>query len=97
MSNLGLFAAALLFAAGLLGLTALGANAATTNAATESSWSNRTVPHLSESAAKDQIVIAGYTNPSDLQKTQNGWTAKANESGHPVSLMVNDFGSVEKQ
>jgi hypothetical protein len=32
----------------------------------------------------------------DLHQTKNGWTAKAQESGKPVSLLVNS-GGVEKQ
>ena len=54
-------------------------------------------PHqISESFAKARIVGDGYTQVTDLKQSGDGWTAKALESGKPVTLIVTDQGTVDK-
>ena len=52
---------------------------------------------VSEDYARAQITRDGYTKLTDLQKTDNGWTAKALEDGKQVSLIVSSIGGVQKQ
>jgi hypothetical protein len=51
---------------------------------------------ISKAEALSEIRTDGYMQVKDLHQTKNGWTAKAQESGKPVSLQVNS-GGVEKQ
>ncbi len=52
---------------------------------------------VTEDYARAQITVDGYTKPTDLQKTDNGWTAKALEDGKQVSLIVSSLGGVQRQ
>jgi hypothetical protein len=50
---------------------------------------------FTEDQAKGHIENAGYTDVSDLQKTQDGlWTAKAKKAGKPVAVTVDFKGAV---
>jgi hypothetical protein len=51
---------------------------------------------ISKAEAVSEIHTDGYMQVKDLHQTKKGWTAKAEESGKPVSLLVNS-GGVEKQ
>jgi hypothetical protein len=51
---------------------------------------------ISKAEALSEIRTDGYMQVKDLHQIKNGWTAKAEESGKPVSLLVNS-GGVEKQ
>jgi hypothetical protein len=51
---------------------------------------------ISKAEALSEIRTDGYMQVKDLHQTKTGWTAKAEESGKPVSLLVNS-GGVEKQ
>ncbi len=54
-------------------------------------------PQITEAYAKAQIIGDNYTDVTDLARSTGGWTAKAKESGQPVSLTVDNFGNVQKQ
>jgi hypothetical protein len=60
-------------------------------------WADPAPAHITEAYAKSQIIGDNYTNVSDLRQTKDGWTAKADESGKPVSLLVDNMGDVMKQ
>ena len=51
---------------------------------------------ISKAEAMREIRTDGYMQVKDLDQTKNGWKAKAEESGKPVSLLVNS-GGVAKQ
>ncbi len=52
---------------------------------------------ITEAFAKTQIIDDDYTNVTNLKRTSAGWTANADESGKPVSLLVTNMGDVVKQ
>jgi hypothetical protein len=72
-----------LIGAAAFGMSAAGAWAATTH-------------QVTEAYAKTQILGDNYTNVTDMQRTRDGWTAKAMEGGKQVTLSVNDMGDVNK-
>ena len=51
---------------------------------------------ITQEQAMREIKLDGYTDVQNLQKTSKGWTAKAKEGNHQVSLLVDDHGNVEK-
>jgi hypothetical protein len=51
---------------------------------------------ITQEQAMREIRLDGYTNVQDLKKTSKGWTAKAKEGDHQVSLLVDSRGNVEK-
>ena len=51
---------------------------------------------ISEAQARKDITLDGYTNVQNLHKTAQGWTASAQESGKPVTVLDN-HGDVMKQ
>ncbi len=52
---------------------------------------------ITEAYAKTQITDDDYTNVTNLKQVAAGWTATADESGKPVSLLVTNMGDVVKQ
>jgi hypothetical protein len=96
-SSVNHFAAALLIGATALGMAAPGAWAATTSTSMSPQADARQSDHqITEAYAKGRILGDNYTNVTDVRQTNNGWTAKALESGKQVSLAVNDMGDVNK-
>jgi hypothetical protein len=53
-------------------------------------------PGITQEQAMREIQLDGYTDVQNLHKTSKGWTAKAKEGNHQVSLLVDDHGNVEK-
>lgn len=84
-----------LLAAGAAALCIIAASPAA--AAPAASDSPAATGQVSEDYARAQITRDGYTKLTDLQQTDQGWTAKAFEGGQQVSLIVNSFGGVQKQ
>jgi hypothetical protein len=90
MTKLGIsgMAAALVVASPLVAL------AASSHHSTARSGSS--TPPITKTQALRQIETAGYTDVQDLRKEKGGWTAKAMESGKPVSLLF-DGTNVRKE
>ncbi len=52
---------------------------------------------MTRSAAKKHISDENYTDVTNLQKVKDGWTAKAESLGAPVSLLITDRGDIDQQ
>jgi hypothetical protein len=63
----------------------------------DAAWADPAATPITEAYAKAQIIGDNYTNVSDVRQTKDGWTAKADESGKPVLLLVDNMGDVMKQ
>ncbi len=74
------------------GAALVAASAVTALAATDQ---GRQANGITQSYAKAQITGDGYTNVSDLQQKNGGWSAQAEQQGKPVSLWVNKMGDVQ--
>ncbi len=92
-SRPGMLVAGLLAGAASMCTITAGASAADLPAPGSAAASSQ----VSEDFARAQITRDGYTKLTDLQKTGDGWTAKALEDGKQVSLIVSSIGGVQKQ
>jgi hypothetical protein len=86
-----------------LGMLLLASPFALAGSAQHASSARQTESHASsqgsgitQEQAMREIKLDGYTDVQNLQKTSKGWTAKAKEGDHQVSLLVDDHGNVEK-
>ncbi len=59
--------------------------------------SGSSVPKITKTQAIQEMRTDGYTNIQDVRAVKTGWTAKAKESGKPVSLSVDSTMGVRKQ
>ncbi len=58
--------------------------------------SHHTNAGITKAQAEREMRTDGYTQVKDLKKEKDGWTARALESGHPVTLLADNHGNVEK-